>query len=121
MIAEYRKKSNIGIGGGIVAGVAGRVLMAVSSGSADAPPSTALIVLGAIIAIAGAVLYFWGCVQYCLGKGQSGWLGIVGILGLIGLIIMIFLPDKTKGGGPPAGSPNYGAPQPGVWPPPPTA
>lgn len=79
------------------------------------------LILGNIVALVGGVWYLWGCVNYCLGKGQSPWLAVLGILGLIGLIIFIFLPDKTKGGGPPAGGPNYGAPQPGVWPPPPTA
>ena len=119
MIAEYQKKSNIGVGVGFVMELAGRVLMAVSGSSGSAPPSVPLVALGAVIAIVGVVLFIWGCVQYSLGKGQSGWLGALGLLSCLGLIVLILLPDKTKGG-PPAGGTGYGAPQPGVWPPPPT-
>ncbi len=117
MIAEYQTKSNIGVGVGFLMEVAGRVILA-QGGSQG---STPLLVVGGIITLAGAVLFIWGCFNYCQGKGYSGWLGLLGLLSCIGLIVLVLLPDKNKGGGPPIGGPPSGSGQPGVWPPPPTS
>ena len=124
MIAEYRNKSNIGVGMGFLAQIAGRVMA--SQGNANAANlagNSTLVIAGSVIALAGAGLFLWGCVQYCLGKGYSGWMGLLGLLSCIGLLVLIFLPDKYKDGGPPSGSGGYtgygGPAQPGTWPPPP--
>jgi len=69
MIAEYRSKTNIGVGLGIVAQIAGRVLM--HAGGSGAP-------IGAVLGVAGAVLFIWGCWNYAVGKGHSGWRGPAG-------------------------------------------
>ena len=113
MIAEKLKKSNIGVGIGIVLEIAGRVLTA-----SGAP----LIFLGIPILVAGVVIFIWGCFNYSEAKGYSRYLGFLGVASCIGLIVLILLPDKCKNGGPPsnnAGGP-YGGQQPGSWPPPPS-
>lgn len=87
MLAEYKTKTNIGVGLGIVAQVAGRMLM--GQGNTG---------VGAILVLVGAVLFIWGCCNYTQGKGYSGWLGLLGLLSCIGLLILVFLPDKHKSG-----------------------
>ncbi len=124
MIAEYQKKSNIGVGIGFLAQIAGRVIMSQGyASSANLAGNLPLVIAGSIVALAGAALFLWGCVQYCLGKGYSGWMGLLGLLSCFGLIVLIFLPDKYKNGGPPSGYGGYlgygGPAQPGTWPPPP--
>ena len=117
MIAEKQKNSNIGVGAGIVVQIAGRVLAGVGGQSQNVFLSGA----GVVLVLAGAVLFIWGCFNYSEGKGYSPWLGLLGLLSCLGLIVLVLLPDKYKGGGPPP--PQIGEPgsnQPGVWPPPPS-
>jgi hypothetical protein len=116
MLAEQQKRSNIGVGFGLLLEVGGRFLMATGAKSHD----LAVGLGGIVITIAGVVLFIWGCFEYAKGKGQSPWLGLLGFLSCIGLIILICLPDNYKnGGGVPPQSGGYGG-GPGVWPPPPT-
>lgn len=120
MIAEYQKKSNIGVGVGFVLEVAGQLTVG-QEPALQASPSVhlALTIVGSICMVVGAVLFIWGCVQYCLAKGYSGWLGLLGLMSCFGLVILVILPDQNKGG-PPSGYGGYGGPaQPGTWPPPP--
>lgn len=84
MLAEYKKKTNIGVGVGLLFQVIGRVLMT------DGSP------IGGLIAFVGLVAFIWGCFSYAQGKGQSKWLGLLGLLSLLGLIILFFIPDKHK-------------------------
>jgi len=123
VIAEKQTKSNIGFGVGIV--------MASFGGVAAATQGyfhirgliilgDALSVLGDALSVVGFGLFTWGCVNYAQGKGYSPWLGLLGLLSGIGLIVLVILPDKYKGGGPPAGGGGYAPPQPGVWSPPPS-
>lgn len=116
MIAEKQKSSNIGVGLGFVVEIVGRVLTA----QGGAAQNTGLAVLGIGLIVVGAVLFIWGCVNYCQGKGYSGWLGLLGLLSCLGLVILVLLPDKYKGGGPPTVGGGPGVSQPGVWPPPPS-
>jgi len=116
MIAEKQTKSNIGVGVGFVVAVIGRVL----AGQGTASQNQGIIILGAILSLAGSAIFIWGCVNYAQGKGYSPWLGLLGLLSCIGLIVLVILPDKNKDGGPPAGyGGGYVPPQTGVWPPPP--
>ena len=86
MLPEYKTKTNIGIGLGILLQLLGRFV--------TRNEATALI--GAILAIVGLVLFIWGCMNYAAGKGHSKWLGLLGLLSCIGLIILVFLPDRHK-------------------------
>jgi uncharacterized BrkB/YihY/UPF0761 family membrane protein len=88
VLAEYKRKTNIGVGLGIVLEVLGRVLM---NGTAQGQ-----VLIGSIIAIAGFVLFIWGCAQYARGKGHSPWFGALGMLSIIGLLILFFLSDRHR-------------------------
>ena len=86
MLAEYKTKTNIGVGLGILLQLAGRL---VARNEANA-------LLGDILTLVGFALFIWGCMNYAAGKGHSKWLGLLGILSCIGLLILVFLPDRHK-------------------------
>ena len=86
MLPEYKTKTNIGIGVGILLQLLGRFM--------TRNEGTALV--GSILAIVGFVFFIWGCMNYAAGKGHSKWLGLLGLLSCIGLIILVFLPDRHK-------------------------
>lgn len=88
MLKECKANTNIGVGLGIVAQIAGRAM----SSPADASGG----LLGPLLLVAGAVLFIWGCMQYAKGKGYSGWLGLLGLLSIIGLLVLVLLKDKHK-------------------------
>lgn len=88
MLAEYKTRTNIGVGLGLIGQIIGRVLMnSISQGQA---------VLGLVIALVALVVFIWGCAQYAKGKGHSGWFGLFGVLSLVGLLVLFFLPDRHK-------------------------
>lgn len=88
MLAEYKTKTNIGVGIGVIGQIIGRTLAdSTSSGQAS---------LGLIIAVLGSLAFIWGCMQYAKGKGHSGWFGLFGFLSLLGLLVLFFLPDRHK-------------------------
>jgi hypothetical protein len=89
MLAENKTKTNIGVGLGIVLQIVGRALA--NSGDTG-------LMLGAIVALVGAVFFIWGCMNYAEGKGHSKWLGLLGLLSCIGLLILVFMPDRHKDG-----------------------
>lgn len=87
MLPENKKKTNLGVGAGIILQVLGRVLITVGDAAG---------ILGLLLALIGAVLFIWGCMNYAVGKGHSKWLGLLGLLSCIGLVILLFLPDRHK-------------------------
>jgi hypothetical protein len=87
VLAEYKKKTNIGMGLGIVAQFVGVVL--INSGYVGT-------VFGYSFLLGGIVLCIWGCWSYAKGKGYDGVLGFLGLFTIIGLIILACLPDKHK-------------------------
>ena len=87
MLAEYKSKTNIGIAIGLILEIVGNVIRMQM-------PNLALI--GAIIALVGAVFFIWGCMNYAVGKGYSKFLGLLGLLSCIGLVVLVLLPDKNK-------------------------
>ncbi len=88
MLAEYKTKTNIGVGLGIIGQIVGRTLL-------DSNVSTQ-VVLGLVILLAAVVVFIWGCAQYAKAKGHSGWFGLFGLLSLIGLLVLFFLSDRHK-------------------------
>lgn len=86
MLDEHNRKSNIGIGLGILCQVLGIIL--------NIPLISMLLIFG------GLGLFIYGCGQYAEAKGHSwGW-GVLGFFSIIGLLILYFLPDRTKPGAP---------------------
>ena len=88
MLAEYKTKTNIGVGIGLILEIGGQII------NRQMP---ALILVGSLIALVGVVFFIWGCMNYAAGKGYSKVLGLLGLLSCIGLIILVVLPDKNKG------------------------
>ena len=89
MIAEYQKKSNIGVGIGVVLWIAGYAL---------SNTSEAGVVVGLLLMLAGAAVFVYGCFMFAQGKGYPAVLGLLGLLGIIGLLILVVMPDKHKAG-----------------------
>lgn len=83
MLAEYTKKTNIGIAVGLLLQFASVTVLGDS-------------ILGLIVLLAGIGVMIWGCSCYAKAKGQSGLLGFLAIASLLGLIILVLLPDKSK-------------------------
>lgn len=81
MLAEYKSKTNIFVGLGIVLEILGRVV--------GGP-------VGGLITLVGAVLFIVGCWNYALGKGYPGPVGLLGLLSCIGLLILVILPDRNN-------------------------
>jgi len=87
MLVENKKKTNLGVGVGILLEILGRVLI-------TSYPS--LTIPGAILILVGVVFFIWGCMNYAEGKGYNKLLGLLGLLSCLGLIVLIVLPDKNK-------------------------
>jgi hypothetical protein len=89
MAAAYQKRSNVGVGVGLLTQIVGKVLM-MSAGA------NLLGAFGAMLAIGGAILFIWGCGQFAIAKGYSGVLGLLGLLSFLGLIALVAIPVRRK-------------------------
>ena len=89
MIQEYKNKTNIGVGLGLVINIIGSIL----SRQIENP---AISILGSLLLIVGSVIFIWGCWNYAKGKGYHGAWGLLGLLSCIGLVILVLFPDKHK-------------------------
>jgi len=97
MLPENKRKTNIGVGIGIVLQIAGRILIREDKVGPTAP--IGLVILGFVLMVIGFVFFIWGCMNYAEGKGYSKHLGWLGLLSCLGLIVMVCLPDRHKGAG----------------------
>ncbi len=88
MIEEYRKKTNIGVGLGVLAQIAGFFLTFIEIGI--------VLWVAAILIWGGFLLVIWGLWNYAKGKGYPGIWGLLGLLSIFGLIILALFPDKNK-------------------------
>ena len=93
MLAGSRRKTNIGLGGGILLLFLGAGFVSAAEGDREATWS-ALLGLGAMLG--GLALFVRGCCASAAGKGYPWAVGFVGLAGLIGLIVLAFLPDRYK-------------------------
>ena len=91
MLAGYKRKTNIGIGGGFLT-----CMLGVGFASAAADGSAVLAALTLICIFGGLGLFVYGCCVNAKGKGYPTFLGALGLLGLIGLIVLAVLPDQRK-------------------------
>ena len=88
MLAEYKQKTNVGLGVGLLMQIGGNVLM--GSGTALAP------VIGLLLLLGGWGVFIWGTISYATGKGHHGAWGLLGLASLLGLIVLMLLPDRHK-------------------------
>jgi hypothetical protein len=93
VLAEYKTKTNIGIGLGIVGQFVGRSLTA--AGGSQNP---AVSFLGVAVIIGAIVAFLYGCRSYAIGKGYHPAFGFFGLLSCIGLLVLVFLKDKYPDG-----------------------
>ena len=91
MLPEYQRKTNIGVGIGIVFQVAAMSLV-------WAQTRGIVAISGPVIILISIPVFIWGCMNYAEGKGHSKWVGLVGLAGLIGLLVLIILPDQDHDG-----------------------
>ena len=92
MLQVYKKRTNIGVGLGLLLQLVGNVCL----GPEGAEPSVNLSIVGMALGLAGFVLFIWGCLSYSKGKGyHPGW-GFLGLLSFFGLIILVLMPDRHK-------------------------
>lgn len=92
MLKEYKRKTNIGVGVGLVLQITGNVFV----GPEGSEHAAILVIVGSVLILAGLVLFIWGCISYSKGKGHHrGW-GFLGLLSIFGLIILALLPDRHK-------------------------
>lgn len=89
MLQEYKTKTNIGIGLGLLLSLGGRMLLAGGEQQLN-------LLAGLVLTIAGAIAFIWGCMSYARGKGYSPLFGLLGLLYILGLIILALMPDKHK-------------------------
>jgi hypothetical protein len=54
--------------------------------------------IGLIVAVVGLAVFIYGTVNYAMGKGYNGALGLLGLLSCVGLVVLVLLPDKHKNG-----------------------
>lgn len=88
MLQEYKTKTNIGVGIGLILTGMGRVLL----GGGDQPGYIA----GLIFEISGIIVFIWGCMSYARGKGYHPLFGLFGLLYILGLLVLVLLRDKYK-------------------------
>ena len=91
MLAEYKKKTNIGIGFAIIIWVVLGFLAVFVSGTSEEAGSA---LEG--ISILPMFPFIYGLCCYAKGKGYHGAWGLLGLLTIIGLIILVTFPDKHK-------------------------
>jgi hypothetical protein len=87
MLAEKKTNTNIGVGVGILLQIVSRFL--INQGGS-------MVTVGLLLALAGAVAFVWGCINYAQGKGYHWALGFLGLLSCLGLIVLVVIPDKHK-------------------------
>lgn len=90
--ADNKKSLTFGIPG-IIVQIIGNVLVRTQEGN------TMMVLLGAVVALAGTVLLIVGLSFYARGKGYHPAFGLLGLLSCLGLIILAVMPDKNKAAG----------------------
>lgn len=89
MLPEYRIKTNIGVGLGILAQLIGFI-------ASQYVDIGTVLWLAAILIYGGIILFVWGLWAYAIGKGYRGTWGLLGFLGVFGLIALFLFPDKQR-------------------------
>jgi hypothetical protein len=88
MLAEYKKKTNIGISLAIAVWILGGILIVLLGEESE----ESMNAVGGL----GIIPFVYGLCCYAKGKGYHGAWGLVGLLTIIGLIILVCFPDRHK-------------------------
>jgi len=88
MLEEYKTKTNIGVGIGLILSTIARVVLG-GENQLD-------FIAGLILAISGTAVFIWGCMSYARGKGYHPLFGFFGLLNILGLLILVLLRDRYK-------------------------
>ena len=87
MLPEFKTKTNIGVGAGLLLQMAGNLM---------SNPGEPLTLVAGLLFLLGTALFIWGCSMYAKAKGHSPVLGLLGLLWILGLVILFLLKDKNK-------------------------
>ena len=89
MIGEYRLRTNIGVGFGILAQIVGFL--------ASYYVQIGIVLwFAAIFIYGGFLMLIWGLWNYAKGKGYKGAWGLLGLLSIFGFVVLVLFPDKKK-------------------------
>ena len=89
MLPEYKKKTNIGIGLGIIISLVCAFLITLENEEVAND-------LGGAIYPLSPLFFIYGLCCYAKGKGYHGAWGLLGLFTLVGLIILACFPDRHK-------------------------
>ena len=82
MLVQYKTKTNLFIGVGILLQIAAVVFLVGA--------------LAAVVKLVSAILFIIGCCYYAKAKGHNAAWGLLGLLSIIGLLILVFFTDRNK-------------------------
>jgi hypothetical protein len=88
MIPEYKTKSNIGVGVGVLVLVPWFLTQVM-------PNSDGVMIVRAVSGIGGLILIVWGCMNYAAAKGYSKAYGLLIFMCFPGMIALALLKDKN--------------------------
>jgi hypothetical protein len=100
VIASFRHRARLGIGGFFALRFAGLITLWSASqwgGGEDGAPR-----LFELLVVLGTASLVWGCWALAKGKGLSAWWALLGLAGVVGLVVALLLPDRIPGGEPAA-------------------
>ncbi len=86
MLPEYKTRTNVGVGLGIIF-LSIKLLL---SKSGHGTP-----LLFSVLQLAGIICWLVGLYAYAKGKGHHGAWGALGLLSLLGWIVLALMPDKN--------------------------
>ena len=87
MLAEYKTRTNVGVGLGIIFL---SIKLLLSKSGYETP------LLFSVLQLAGIICWLVGLSAYAKGKGHHGAWGLLGLLSLFGWIVLALMPDKNK-------------------------
>lgn len=100
MIASYRHRARLGIGGFFALRFAGLIALWWAAQWGDGDGSAPRVF--ELVFVLGTASLAWGCWALAKGKGRSDWWGLLGLAGVVGLVVALLLPDRIPGGEPAA-------------------
>ncbi|KAB2962039.1 MAG: hypothetical protein F9K18_10370 [Thermoanaerobaculia bacterium] len=95
MIASFRHRARLGIGGFFALRFLGLIIWSTARGG-DAGGGVQR--LFEFVFVLGTAFLLWGCWALAKGKGRSAWWALLGLAGIVGLVVALLLPDRAPAG-----------------------